>query len=216
MDDKITEGNFIFCSREIIEDSRLTLLQIKVLLALFSFRNKNTHLCFPSREAISKRTGIRTTSISRTTTQLVGLGWLLKFWDVETKKYNYSITVPELGGVHESGTHNYKENYKCNLIIKPPPPENIPDWLELDIWDQFKIHRKHIRKPMSKYAEKLMLKKLEKAEQDGHDPNDLLSNAICAGWQGVVIPDKVSSRSQVKFQLLMREDRTITHGLNRQ
>ena len=199
MDDKITEGNFIFCSREIIEDSRLTLLQIKVLLALFSFRNKTTHLCFPSREAISKRTGIRTTSISRTTTQLVGLGWLLKFWDVETKKYNYRITVPELGGVHESGTHNYKENYKGNLIIKPPPPENIPDWLELDIWDQFKIHRKHIRKPMSKYAEKLMLKKLEKAEQDGHDPNDLLSNAICAGWQGVVIPDKVSSRSQVKF-----------------
>ena len=221
MDDKITEGNFIFCSREIIEDSRLTLLQIKVLLALFSFRNKNTHLCFPSREAISKRTGIRTTSISRTTTQLVGLGWLLKFWDVETKKYNYRITVPELGGVHESctihesstggvhesctigvhesGTHNYKENYKGNLIIKPPPPENIPDWLELDIWDQFKIHRKHIRKPMSKYAEKLMLKKLEKAEQDGHDPNDLLSNAICAGWQGVVIPDKVSSKSQVKF-----------------
>jgi len=218
MDDKQIEGNFIFCSREIIEDSRLTLLQIKVLLALFSYRNKNTHLCFPSREAISKRTGIRTTSISRTTTQLVSLGWLLKFWDIDTKKYNYKITVPELGGVHESctvpesstigvhesstigvhesSTHNYKENYKGNLI---PPPEEIPDWLEVDIWDQFKIHRKHIRKPMSKYAEKLMLKKLGKAEQDGHDPNDLLSNAICAGWQGVVIPDKASSKSLTKF-----------------
>jgi len=215
MDDKIIEGNFIFCSREIIEDSRLTLLQIKVLLALYSYRNKNTHLCFPSREAISKRTGIRITSISRTTTQLVNLGWLLKFWDTESKKYQYNITVPELStvhesgtptvhesctiGVHESGTHNYKGNYKGNLIISPPPPEDIPDWLEVDIWDQFKIHRKHIRKPMSKYAEKLMLKKLGKAEQDGHDPNDLLSNAICAGWQGVVIPDKVSSRSQIKF-----------------
>ena len=212
--DRTTEGNFIFCSREIIEDNRLTLLQIKVLLALFSVRNKNTHLCVPSREAISKRTGIRITSVSKTTTQLVGLGWLLKFWDVDSKKYNYKITVPEsstvhesctptvhessTGGVHESGTHNYKVTKELNLI-KPPTPVEIPDWLEMDVWDQFRIHRKHIKKQMSEYAEKLMLKKLGKAEQDGHDPNDLLRDAICAGWQGVVIPDKVSSKPQPKF-----------------
>ncbi len=137
--DKATDG-FIFCSREVIQDGRLTLLQLKVLLALYSFRNKNTSLCFPSRETISKRTGIRITRISTTTTQLEKLGWIRKFWDSETKKYNYQITVPELGtvpqsgtvpesgtegvpesgtkGVPESGTHNYKENYKENLKTK--------------------------------------------------------------------------------------------------
>ena len=137
--DKATDG-FIFCSREVIQDGRLTLLQLKVLLALYSFRNKNTSLCFPSRETISKRTGIRITRISTTTTQLEKLGWIRKFWDSETKKYNYQITVPELGTVPqsgtvpeigtkgvpeigtkevpESGTHNYKENYKENLKIK--------------------------------------------------------------------------------------------------
>ena len=118
MDDKIIEGNFIFCSREIIEDSRLTLLQIKVLLALYSYRNKNTHLCFPSREAISKRTGIRITSISRTTTQLVNLGWLLKFWDTESKKYQYNITVPELSTVHESGTPTVHESDEAKHLRK--------------------------------------------------------------------------------------------------
>jgi hypothetical protein len=125
---------FKFCSREVIQDGRLTLLQLKVLLALYSYRNKNTSLCFPSREAISKRTGIRITRISTTTTQLEKLGWLRKFWDTDTKKYNYQITVPKLGtvpesgtmpetgtegvpqsgtkGVPQSGTHNYKENLK--------------------------------------------------------------------------------------------------------
>lgn len=101
--DKTPDG-FIFCSREIIQDSRLTLLQLKVLLALYSFRNKNTSLCFPSRESISKRTGIRVTRISTTTTQLEKLGWIRKFWDMDTKRYNYQITVPELGTVPESGT----------------------------------------------------------------------------------------------------------------
>ena len=214
MDDKIIEGNFIFCSREVIEDKRLTLLQIRVLLALYSFRNKNTHLCFPSREAISKRTGIRTTRISTTTTQLEQLGWLRKFFDAETNKYNYEITVPESGtvpecgtggvpesgtkGVPESGTHNYKVTKELNLI-QPPTPEDIPDWLEMDVWDQFKIHRKHIKKPMTKMAEKLMLQKLGKAEKLGHDPNDILRDSICSGWQGVVIPDRVREKSQTKF-----------------
>ena len=137
--DKATDG-CIFCSREVIQDGRLTLLQLKVLLALYSYRNKDTSLCFPSRGAISKRTGIRITCISKTTTELVKLGWLEKFWDVSAKKYIYKITVPELEvqgvhesrtvhesctvpesrteGVHESRTHNYKENYKENLKPK--------------------------------------------------------------------------------------------------
>ena len=40
------EGKFIITPREIIEDSRLTLWHIKVLLALYSFRNKNTDLVY--------------------------------------------------------------------------------------------------------------------------------------------------------------------------
>ena len=139
--DKAPDG-FKFCSREVIQDGRLILLQLKVLLALYRFRNKNTSLSFPSRGAISKRTGIRNTRISKTTTELVKLGWLVKFWDVSEKKYMYKITVPELEvqgvhesrtvpesrteevhesrtvGVHESRTHNYKENYKENLKTK--------------------------------------------------------------------------------------------------
>lgn len=222
--EKVTEGNFIFCSREIIEDRRLGLNQIKVLLALFSFRNKNTHLCFPSREAISKRTGIRVTTISNITTELVNYGWLQKEWD---SKFQYYITVPDLSmvpesstppvpesgtkGVPESSTHNYKVTTKELNLIKPPTPVEIPDWLEMDVWDQFRIHRKHIKKQMSVYAEKLMLKKLGKAEQDGHDPNDLLRDAICAGWQGVVIPDKAVSKPQLKFPTSAERARAKTY-----
>ena len=137
--DKVNQ-DFIFCNRKVIEDKRLTFLQTKVLLALFSFRNKDTNLCFPSREAISKRINIRTTSISKITTELVALNWLEKAWNTEIGKFLYTITVPDLGmvhdssavhdsstkgvhdsstkGVHDSSTHNYKDNYEDNLINK--------------------------------------------------------------------------------------------------
>ena len=227
--DKSTDS-FIFCSREVIQDGRLTLVQIKVLLALYSFRNKNTSLCFPSREAISKRTGIRVSRVSTTTTQLEELGWLKKFWDAETKHFSYRITVPDLGtvpesgtvpdlgtkgvpgsgtkGVPESGTHNYKDNFKDNLII--------PEWLEAETWDEFKKHRKKIKKPMTEFAEKKMLLKLDGLRKDGHDPTQLLDTAIMNGWQGIVVPDKGKViQAQTKFPSKFERDMETSSHLKR-
>ena len=43
---------------EVIQDRRLTLEQTRVLIALFSFRNKVTNTVWPSRSAIAERTGM--------------------------------------------------------------------------------------------------------------------------------------------------------------
>ena len=43
---------------EVAMDQRLTLQQMRVLLALYTFRNRNTELTHPTREAISERTGM--------------------------------------------------------------------------------------------------------------------------------------------------------------
>ena len=63
---------------EVLQDPRITLWQIKVLVALLSFRNKTTNLTFPTREKLSERCGLHISNISKTTSELVELGWLEK------------------------------------------------------------------------------------------------------------------------------------------
>ena len=193
------EGKFIITPREIIEDSRLTLWHIKVLLALYSFRNKNTDLVYPSRESITKRCGIRPSNISKTTSELVTLGWLEKTGMEGRKAYRVKVpdfstvpessTVPEISTpkVPESSTH--KNTIKENPIENPPTPQ-LPEWLDLETWDEFKKHRKNVKKPMTEFAEKKMLIKLGKLKDEGHDPNKLLEESLINGWQGVFEPKK--------------------------
>ena len=68
--------------------------------------------------------------------------------------------------------------------------DELPDWIDPVVWEQYQIHRKTIKKPMSDYAEYLCVKKLEKAKDNGHDPNELINTTIEKGWQGIVVPDK--------------------------
>lgn len=91
---------------EVLQDSRLTLWHIKVLIALLSFRNKNTNLTCPSREKLSIRTGLHISNISKATKELCELGWLSKEGKGGySKSTRYEITVPEfLSTVVDSAT----------------------------------------------------------------------------------------------------------------
>ena len=66
--------------------------------------------------------------------------------------------------------------------------EELPEWLDEFRWDQFKIHRKSMRKKMTDYAEYLIVEKLRKFKDEGYDPNQLIDIAIEKGWQSVFIP----------------------------
>jgi hypothetical protein len=78
-------------------DSRLTKMQLRVLIALLSFRAKNTDTVWPKREQISNRCGYDKRVITRVTTQLVELGWLEKVGKGGfSKSCEYRITVPDL------------------------------------------------------------------------------------------------------------------------
>lgn len=71
-------GKIIVSALEIVQDKRLTLMQIRVLLALFSFRGKNTNLVWPKRNTLGELLGYSENNITKVTTQLVDLGWLKK------------------------------------------------------------------------------------------------------------------------------------------
>jgi predicted transcriptional regulator len=90
---------------EVIQDPRLTKRQIKVLIALLSFRGKNTNTVWPSREKLSQRCNLPVTRISQTTSELVDLGWLTKDGKGGfSKSTRYQITVPNLVTVTKSVT----------------------------------------------------------------------------------------------------------------
>ena len=61
----------------------------------------------------------------------------------------------------------------------------LPFWLPLNYWEEFKLHRKQIKKPMSELAEKKAIAVLDNLRKDGHDPLQVISNSIVNGWSGL-------------------------------
>jgi hypothetical protein len=93
----MTESQFAVVPLEVVQDRRLTLEHTRVLVALFSFRNKVTNTVWPSRAAIAERTGMHPSNISSATSALVSLGWLLKEGlGGHSKSTRYTLCVPEL------------------------------------------------------------------------------------------------------------------------
>lgn len=79
-----------------LADRRLTLEQIRVLIALLSFASKDSPVVFPSRQAISELTGMHLANISSATSALENLGWLKKDGKGGySKATRYTITVPD-------------------------------------------------------------------------------------------------------------------------
>lgn len=80
---------------EALVDPRLTDPERRVLLSLYSFRNKNADTVWPSIEAIAERSNIADkTRISKITTSLSKKGWLTKKRRGFTGGNSYSLTVP--------------------------------------------------------------------------------------------------------------------------
>ena len=93
----MTDAQFAVVPLEVVQDRRLTLEQTRVLVALFSFRNKVTNTVWPSRAAIAERTGMHPSNISSATTALVNLGWLVKEGNGgHSKVTRYTLCVPDL------------------------------------------------------------------------------------------------------------------------
>jgi Helix-turn-helix domain len=105
---KSTGLPFAIMPVEAFMDQRLTLTQYRVLGALLSFRGRDTGVVWPSREALSARTGLPVAKISYATTALCRLGWLTKEGcGGRSRSCHYRITVPaELTTLAESALND--------------------------------------------------------------------------------------------------------------
>ena len=83
-------------------------------------------------------------------------------------------------------TTNNKQECKEQKNVKNTQ-ENIelPDWLDKDVWFEYKKYRKNGKSKFTDYAQGLAIKKLTKLKSEGNDPTKVLQQTIFRGWSGL-------------------------------
>ncbi len=61
----------------------------------------------------------------------------------------------------------------------------LPSWLNIEAWEGFVEMRKSIKRPMTMYAMKLAIRKLEQFKDAGIDPTMVMEQSIFHCWQGL-------------------------------
>lgn len=117
----MSKGMFAMVPLAVIQDRRLTLEQTRVLIALYSFRNKTSDIVWPSRETLASLTGIHPSNISSATTALVGLGWVKKAGDGGlSRAARYTLCDP-VETVAEQATNSVAEPATKNVAERATP-----------------------------------------------------------------------------------------------
>ena len=64
----------------------------------------------------------------------------------------------------------------------------LPDSIPESVWSEFRAHRRKLKKPMTPYAEDLIISKLMRWQtENGANPIDIINHSIEMGWQGVFL-----------------------------
>lgn len=63
--------------------------------------------------------------------------------------------------------------------------EELPDWLDKELWDEFVAQRNESKHPLTERAARANLRKLARLKEQGYDPNLCLDEAIAGDWRGI-------------------------------
>lgn len=105
----MSNPEYLIIPFEVLSDERLTLRQIRVLMAIFSWRKKNTGLARVSRELLSERTGYPLSRISTITSELVDLGWIENVGNGGKSQWS-EYRVKDVSNSQENGYQNGNGN----------------------------------------------------------------------------------------------------------
>jgi hypothetical protein len=113
--------------------------------------------------------------------------WLSRWWEK-----NAAPTVPQ---------HSPEPPTPVTPSVGIEHPEReqsepvLADWIPTDVWEAYLEMRRRIRKPMTGYAMKLAVKRLEKLKAAGEEARAVLEQSIMNSWQGLFpVKDRQSSR----------------------
>lgn len=66
----------------------------------------------------------------------------------------------------------------------------IPAFIDLDLWNEFMAIRKKVKAVNSPRAIKMLINKLVKFAEHGHDANELIKKSIVNSWKDIYEPDQ--------------------------
>ena len=125
---------------------------------------------------------------------------LLKLVDNHTKNLQAINRIEEDKNIEkklDTNVSNQEKIEKQKPVSPPAAPATpspcgeknekivLPEWLDSEIWQEFKQMRGKIKKPMTKRAEILLLSKLDRLRTSGNSPNEVLEQSIVNCWQDV-------------------------------
>jgi hypothetical protein len=90
-------GDFVVIPKEVMADSRLSPTELRVLIALFSFRGRDTNLIWPSLKTVAEIIGhSHIEHVSKTIKALSLKGWVVCMGKAFGGSNRYQLTVPML------------------------------------------------------------------------------------------------------------------------
>ena len=124
----------------------------------------------------------------------------------ELKSLGYINWIPVQGGYDyfiddEGGLTNEEEvEVKTEEVkkTKSTKKEQLPSFINPNLWTEYKTMRKQLRKPMTAFAEKQNIELLKQFEatQEGA-ANEALNKSICYSWIGLFNPNKTKSNRRI-------------------
>ena len=103
--------------------------------------------------------------------------------NVNIVKLNVNINLRN----DHSGTHS---KVKESKVKEKPPIIPLPDFVDLELWEQFLLVRKKKKAVNSEYAMKLLINKIKKFHTAGFDANEIIETSIENSWKSFFEPGK--------------------------
>lgn len=147
-----------------------------------------------SREVLSSETGISLQSIRTSEARLIksqnltikSTNQFMMYGIVNYELYQEIKTKSTSNLTNEQQTANKRTT--TNKNVKNEKNIIYPDFLPVDLFNDFLEMREKIKKPATENAVKLLLGKLEKFHQQGLDITAIIQNSLVNNWQDLFAP----------------------------
>ena len=103
-------------------------------------------------------------------------------------KLNMTSPIPETPETTTETTTDIKSK---------PKTIDIPEWLDSELLADYIDMRKANKKPMTQKAISLLINRISRERDNGHDPTQMLEDAIVGGWQTIYPKDKPKQFSDI-------------------
>lgn len=91
-------------------------------------------------------------------------------------------------GTQREGNQPLATNIDSDTKVSSSPPTPIPDWMPVELWNDYLDMREKKRAKPTNKAVILLIAKLDKWRTKGHDPSEILSKSITSNWTDIFEP----------------------------